>query len=124
MTITVGERPDNDSPFNGTTDIAFGPNGHLYITDGYGNARVLEYTPDGKRVEAVGQARHGSRRVQPATCDPDRRERNTCMMVNPRSNRLFFRFAPITPFWRADGARLAVGAIGERLIVRWDACER
>ena len=24
MTITVGEQPDNGSPFNGTTDIAFG----------------------------------------------------------------------------------------------------
>jgi len=32
MTITVGERPDNGSPFNGSTDIAFGPNGRLYIT--------------------------------------------------------------------------------------------
>jgi hypothetical protein len=55
MTITVGERPDNGSPFNGTTDIAFGPNGRLYITDGYGNARVLEYTPDGKRVKQWGK---------------------------------------------------------------------
>jgi DNA-binding beta-propeller fold protein YncE len=55
MTITVGERPDNGSPFDGTTDIAFGPNGRLYITDGYGNARVLEYTPDGKRVKQWGK---------------------------------------------------------------------
>jgi 6-bladed beta-propeller len=55
MTITVGERPDNGSPFDGTTDIAFGPNGRLYITDGYGNARILEYTPDGKRVKQWGK---------------------------------------------------------------------
>jgi hypothetical protein len=55
MTISVGERPDNGSPFDGATDIAFGPNGHLYITDGYGNARVLEYTPDGKRVKQWGK---------------------------------------------------------------------
>ena len=55
MTITVGERPDNGSPFDGTTDIAFGPNGRLYITDGYGNARILEYTPDGTRVKQWGK---------------------------------------------------------------------
>ena len=41
MTITVGEQPENDSPFNGATDIAFGPNGHLFIADGYGNSRIF-----------------------------------------------------------------------------------
>jgi|SRR5271163_354811 len=59
MILTVGERPDNGSPFNGTTDIAFGPNGHVYITDGYGNARVLEYTPDGKKVKQWGKPGKG-----------------------------------------------------------------
>ena len=55
MTISVGEQPENGSQFNGTTDVAFGPNGRLFITDGYGNARVLEYTPDGKRVKQWGK---------------------------------------------------------------------
>ncbi len=55
MTIEVGEQPKTRSAFNGTTDIAFGPNGRLFITDGYGNARVLEYTPDGKRVRQWGK---------------------------------------------------------------------
>jgi 6-bladed beta-propeller len=55
MTITVGEQPENGSSFNGTTDVAFGPNGHIFITDGYGNARVLEYTPAGKRVKQWGR---------------------------------------------------------------------
>jgi hypothetical protein len=54
MTITVGEQPDTDSPFDGTTDVAFGPNGRIFITDGYGNARVLEYTVEGKRVKQWG----------------------------------------------------------------------
>ena len=58
MTITVGEQPNNGSSFNGTTDVAFGPNGHIFITDGYGNARVLEYTAEGKRVNQWGK--HGS----------------------------------------------------------------
>src|SRR5271170_3943169 len=31
ITITVGEQPDNGSPFNGTTDVAFGLNGRIFI---------------------------------------------------------------------------------------------
>ena len=38
----------------GTTDLTFGPNGRLFISDGYGNARILEYTADGKRVRVWG----------------------------------------------------------------------
>jgi streptogramin lyase len=59
MTIEVGEQPQTRSSFNGTTDIAFGPNGRIFITDGYGNARVLEYSPDGKRVKQWGTPGQG-----------------------------------------------------------------
>jgi len=59
MTIDVGGQPNNGSAFNGTTDIAFAPNGQLYISDGYGNARVLVYTPDGKKVREWGKAGTG-----------------------------------------------------------------
>src|ERR1700674_1116863 len=38
----------------GTTDITFGPNGRLFISDGYGNARILEYSAGGKRVKVWG----------------------------------------------------------------------
>src|SRR5262249_20805018 len=43
MEISVGEQPPGRGATNGTTDIAFGPNGRLFISDGYGNSRVLEY---------------------------------------------------------------------------------
>ena len=60
MQIDVGEQPmGRKSRFVGTTDIAFGPHGRLFITDGYGNARVLEYTPDGKRVKEWGTPGNG-----------------------------------------------------------------
>ena len=39
----------------GTTDITFAPGGRLFISDGYGNARILEYTAEGKRVKTWGQ---------------------------------------------------------------------
>lgn len=52
--IDVGEMPEKNSPFRGTSDIAFAPNGNLLIADGYGNARILEYSPEGKRLRAWG----------------------------------------------------------------------
>ncbi len=68
MEISVGEQPpsrnagkgDGKAPSpNGTSDIAFGPNGRLFISDGYGNARVLEYTSKGERVKQWGSAGTG-----------------------------------------------------------------
>jgi 6-bladed beta-propeller protein len=55
MTIRVGEQPETGSPFHGATDVAFGSNGHIFITDGYGNARVLEYTRDRQRIKQWGK---------------------------------------------------------------------
>ena len=42
------------SPFCGTTDIAFAPGGHILISDGCANARILEYNAAGKRVREWG----------------------------------------------------------------------
>lgn len=56
--ISVGEVATGDKcafpTLCGTTDVTFGPNGRLFISDGYGNARVLEYSADGKRVKVWG----------------------------------------------------------------------
>src|SRR5260370_27098937 len=59
MEISVGGQPQTKSDFNGTTDIAFAPNGHLFISDGYGNARILEYTAGGKKLREWGNAGTG-----------------------------------------------------------------
>src|SRR6202042_1330495 len=47
------------SPFRGTTDVAFAPKGRIFISDGYANARILEYTADGKKVREWGGAGAG-----------------------------------------------------------------
>lgn len=59
LEIPVGGMPASKSEFRGTTDIAFGPGGRLFISDGYGNARILEYTAAGKRVRQWGTAGTG-----------------------------------------------------------------
>jgi NHL repeat len=38
----------------GTTDILFLPGGRLFLTDGYGKMRVLEYSADGRRIREWG----------------------------------------------------------------------
>ena len=40
--------------FCSTTDIAFAANGHVFISDGYANARILEYSADGQKVREWG----------------------------------------------------------------------
>ena len=48
----------------GTTDVAFASNGRLFISDGYGNARILEYSPNGQRVNVFGSAGRGPGQFQ------------------------------------------------------------
>lgn len=60
LKIEVGGQPPNCvNNFCGTTDVAFGRDGHLFIADGYRNARILEYTADGKKVREWGRAGTG-----------------------------------------------------------------
>ena len=42
-------------PFNRPTNVSFSPNGDLYISDGYGNARVHRFSPDGTLVQSWGE---------------------------------------------------------------------
>ena len=41
-------------PFNRPSDVALSPDGDLYISDGYGNARVHRFSGDGKLVSSWG----------------------------------------------------------------------
>jgi DNA-binding beta-propeller fold protein YncE len=44
-------------PFNRCTHVAIDPrNGDFYVSDGYGNARVHKYTPDGKLLLSWGES--------------------------------------------------------------------
>ena len=60
LDIVVGGQPTPcRNNFCSTTDIAFAANGHLFISDGYANARILEYTADGKKLREWGSAGTG-----------------------------------------------------------------
>jgi DNA-binding beta-propeller fold protein YncE len=56
-----GMGPNN---FNLPTDVAFAPNGDFYISDGYGNARVVKYSPSGKYLLQWGTRGNGPGQFQ------------------------------------------------------------
>src|SRR6266481_5580248 len=43
-----GKAATDNKTFNRPTDIAFGKNGDFYVSDGYGNSRVVKFSKDGK----------------------------------------------------------------------------
>ena len=53
------ERFVADETFKGATDVAFAPNGHVYVSDGYGNARVVEFDAGGTFVREWGEPGKG-----------------------------------------------------------------
>ncbi len=52
---TPGEAGDDAAHFNKPTDVAVTPAGDIYVSDGYGNNRVVQFDRDGKFVRAWGK---------------------------------------------------------------------
>lgn len=52
---TPGEAGVDDTHFNKPTDMAITPDGEVFISDGYGNNRVVHYDRNGKFVKAWGK---------------------------------------------------------------------
>jgi streptogramin lyase len=50
-----GQSGETEINFNRPTDVAFGANGDIYISDGYGNSRVVKFTKDGQFIKAWGK---------------------------------------------------------------------
>jgi DNA-binding beta-propeller fold protein YncE len=62
LVLTIGKEYDaaekwSGRPFNRPTNMAESPvSGDIYVTDGYGNARVHRYAPDGRHLVSWGDA--------------------------------------------------------------------
>ena len=55
MKLGVAKVPGNDSShFNLPTDIAIADDGSFYVSDGYGNSRVVKFSSTGKYIKAWG----------------------------------------------------------------------
>jgi peptidylamidoglycolate lyase len=62
LRLTLGKfrEPGNDrNHFNQPTDVAFGPDGMVYVSDGYKNTRVVRFTPSGRYLGEWGRPGKG-----------------------------------------------------------------
>ena len=50
-----GQKGETNDTFNRPTDIAFAANGDFYVTDGYGNSRVVKFSKDYRFVKTWGK---------------------------------------------------------------------
>jgi len=79
-------------PFNHPTEMAAHPNGAIYVTDGYCNARVHRFTSDGRLVASWGTPGHGQGEFHlphSIAFDPDGK-----LYVADRSNKRIQIFTP------------------------------
>ena len=59
LTIGIPEKPApymSGEPFHRCTHTALSPKGEIYVSDGYGNACVHKFTPDGKLIKSWGES--------------------------------------------------------------------
>ena len=58
LTIGIPNKPApfmSGEPFHRCTHTALSPKGEIYVSDGYGNACVHKYTPDGRLIKTWGE---------------------------------------------------------------------
>jgi peptidylglycine monooxygenase len=51
----LGRRHGPGEPFNSPSDVAFAPDGCIYVADGYGNSRVHRFSADGTPLGGWGR---------------------------------------------------------------------
>ena len=90
MTLGTMDQPGGEGePFNLPTDFALGPDGEMYVSDGYGNSRIHKYSPDGELIKSWGQPGSGPGEFDLPHCvrvDP----RNRLMVADRENNRIQF----------------------------------
>lgn len=113
--------------FNKPTDVAFGPDGEFYVSDGYVNTRVLKYSAEGKLIKTWGMPGTGPGEFDlPHAIIVDPKGR---VLVADRSNnriQIFDRegqhqqswtgFAPYGLAFRADGALFVATGVDQDII--------
>ena len=79
-----GQAGNGSDEFNKPTDVAFGSRGEIYVSDGYGNNRVVKLTRNGGFLTSWGKAGDGPGMFNvPHTIVVDRKER---VVVGDREN--------------------------------------
>ena len=106
LLLTLGEKgkPGSDSMhFNQPTDIAFAADGSFYISDGYGNSRIMKFSPESRFLLQWGkQGKENGEFDIPHGLDLDS---SGNVYVADRGNHRVQQFSPVGKFlqqWTQD----------------------
>jgi len=121
LELTLGEKGqpgDDNKKFDRPTDIAFAPTGDFYVTDGYGNSRVIRFTSTGRLVKMWGTKGNGKGQFRiPHAITFDSQGR---LLVGDRENNRVQVFSADGEFleeWAESGAPYGLCFAGDRLFV-------
>jgi len=95
----AGVAGEDERRFSSPTDVAFGADGSIYVSDGYGNSRVVHLDPDGRFIGAWG--RRGSAPGQFDTPHAVAVAPDGAVWVSDRHNHRLQVFTPDGEFIRA-----------------------
>lgn len=91
--------------FNKPADVAVGPDGEIYVADGYGNSRIAKFAKDGKFIQGWGmKGKRPSEFVIPHVVFLDSANR---VVVGDRENlrvQIFDRDGKFLELWKDTGA--------------------
>jgi DNA-binding beta-propeller fold protein YncE len=74
-------------PFNSPTDIAFATSGDVYVSDGYGNSRIHQFSKEGDLLSSWGQPGNGHKQFNlPHSVWIDRQ--NRLYVIDRENNRI------------------------------------
>jgi DNA-binding beta-propeller fold protein YncE len=104
-------RPAQQYSFSRETDVAWDAAGDIFVSDGYGNARVVKYDRDGRFVKAVGSAVKGKEPGQFSTPHTIATDAKGNVYVGDRGNsriQVFDNDLVLRAVWTGVGAPWAI----------------
>jgi DNA-binding beta-propeller fold protein YncE len=111
----AGAGPDH---FDRPTDVAVAPDGTFYVSDGYGNSRVLKFSRDGRLLRQWGKKGNGEGEFDlPHAVCLDAKGR---VYVGDRENnrvQVFDADGQFLAVWNESGAPFGLFLAGDRLFV-------
>jgi len=104
-------RPAQPYSFSRETDVAWDAAGDIFVSDGYGNARVVKYDKDGRFVKAIGSAVKGKEPGQFSTPHTIATDAKGNVYVGDRGNsriQVFDNDLVLRAVWTGVGAPWAI----------------
>ena len=104
-------RPAQPYSFSRETDVAWDAAGNIFVSDGYGNARVVKYDKDGRFIKAIGSAVKGKEPGQFSTPHTIATDAKGNVYVGDRGNsriQVFDNDLVLRAVWTGVGAPWAI----------------